>query len=84
MTSDHYLQKDTFGLRVPTLPIRWYGILTFIFLIARVILISLSSLLKVDKLFNPLTLLVGPCLVAVVVYKSTIPVDEGGYHLPWW
>ncbi|KAF9041715.1 putative polysaccharide synthase [Hymenopellis radicata] len=38
----------------------------------------------VDKLFNPLTLLVGPCLVAYVVYKSTIPVDDGGYHLPWW
>jgi cellulose synthase/poly-beta-1,6-N-acetylglucosamine synthase-like glycosyltransferase len=38
----------------------------------------------VDKLFNPLTLLVGPCLVAYLVYKSTLPVDKGGYHLPWW
>lgn len=35
-------------------------------------------------MFNPLTLLVGPCLVAYLVYKSTIPVLEGGYHLPWW
>jgi hypothetical protein len=38
----------------------------------------------VDKLFNPLTLLVGPCLVSYLMYKSTIPVTEGGYHLPWW
>ncbi|KAI8992885.1 nucleotide-diphospho-sugar transferase [Trametes punicea] len=38
----------------------------------------------VDKLFNPFTLLVGPVLVAYVVYKSTIPVQDGGYHLPWW
>ena len=37
-----------------------------------------------DKLINPFTLLVGPCLVAYVVYKTTIPVDQGGYHLPWW
>jgi len=38
----------------------------------------------VDKLFNPLTLLVGPCLVAVLLWKSTKPIDQGGYHLPWW
>jgi len=38
----------------------------------------------VDKLFNPLTLLAGPCLVAYLMYKSSIPVDQGGYHLPWW
>jgi cellulose synthase/poly-beta-1,6-N-acetylglucosamine synthase-like glycosyltransferase len=38
----------------------------------------------VDKLFNPFTLLLGPCLVAVVVYKSTKPVENGGFHLPWW
>jgi len=38
----------------------------------------------VDKLFNPLTLLVGPCLVCVLLWKSTKPVDQGGYHLPWW
>jgi hypothetical protein len=38
----------------------------------------------VDKLFNPFTLLVGPVLVAIVVYKSTKPVDKGGFHLPWW
>jgi hypothetical protein len=38
----------------------------------------------VDKLINPLTLLVGPCLVMYVVYKSTIPIERGGYHLPWW
>lgn len=39
---------------------------------------------QVDKLFNPFTLLVGPCLVAYIVYKTTIPVADGGYHLPWW
>ena len=39
---------------------------------------------KVDKLFNPLTLLVGPTLVSYLMYKSTIPVEQGGYHLPWW
>ncbi|KIK69474.1 glycosyltransferase family 2 protein [Collybiopsis luxurians FD-317 M1] len=38
----------------------------------------------VDKLFNPFTLLAGPCLVAYLVYKSTIPTESGGYHLPWW
>jgi hypothetical protein len=38
----------------------------------------------VDKLFNPLTLLVGPCLVAYLMFKSTLPVAAGGYHLPWW
>jgi cellulose synthase/poly-beta-1,6-N-acetylglucosamine synthase-like glycosyltransferase len=38
----------------------------------------------VDKLFNPFTLLVGPVLVAIVIYKSTIPVEKGGFHLPWW
>lgn len=39
---------------------------------------------QVDKIFNPFTLLVGPCLVAYIVYKTTIPVEDGGYHLPWW
>jgi len=38
----------------------------------------------VDKLFNPLTLLVGPCLVSYLMYKSSIPIEKGGYHLPWW
>lgn len=38
----------------------------------------------VDKLYNPFTLLVGPCLVSYLLYKSTKPVTEGGYHLPWW
>jgi len=38
----------------------------------------------VDKLFNPFTLLVGPVLVSILIWKSTIPIDEGGYHLPWW
>lgn len=38
----------------------------------------------VDKLFNPFTLLVGPCLVAYLVWKSTVSVEDGGYHLPWW
>jgi hypothetical protein len=35
-------------------------------------------------LFNPFTLLVGPVLVAIIVYKSTKPVSNGGFHLPWW
>jgi hypothetical protein len=35
-------------------------------------------------LFNPFTLLAGPALVGYVVYKSTIPSDAGGFHLPWW
>ncbi|THH12786.1 hypothetical protein EW146_g7373 [Bondarzewia mesenterica] len=34
--------------------------------------------------FNPFTLLAGPGLVAYIVYKSTIPTDQGGFHLPWW
>ncbi|KAF9062743.1 hypothetical protein BDP27DRAFT_1385085 [Rhodocollybia butyracea] len=38
----------------------------------------------VDKLFNPFTLLAGLCLVASLVYKSTLPSEHGGYHLPWW
>ncbi|KAG1751333.1 glycosyltransferase family 2 protein [Suillus paluster] len=38
----------------------------------------------VDKLFNPFTLLVGPCLVGYLIWKSTISVEDGGYHLPWW
>ncbi|KAJ6591768.1 glycosyltransferase family 2 protein [Mycena vulgaris] len=38
----------------------------------------------VDKLFNPFTLLLGPVFVARLIAKSTIPVAEGGYHLPWW
>ncbi|KAF9062746.1 hypothetical protein BDP27DRAFT_1385088 [Rhodocollybia butyracea] len=37
----------------------------------------------VDKLFNPFTLLAGLCLVASLVYKSTLPSEHGGYHLPW-
>lgn len=45
---------------------------------------SVPSSSQVDKLFNPFTLLAGPCLVAVLVWKSTKPVDQGGYHLPWW
>lgn len=45
---------------------------------------ELTGFLQIDKLFNPLTLLVGPCLVSYLMYKSTIPVDRGGYHLPWW
>ena len=44
----------------------------------------LTILLQVDKLFNPLTLLVGPCLVSYLMYKSTIGGAQGGYHLPWW
>jgi hypothetical protein len=42
------------------------------------------SFIQVDKLFNPFTLLVGPCLVVVLMSKSTKPIDQGGYHLPWW
>ena len=41
-------------------------------------------MLQVDKLYNPFTLLVGPCFVAYIIYKTTIPVEDGGYHLPWW
>jgi hypothetical protein len=38
----------------------------------------------IDKFINPLTLLVGPVLVAILIAKSFKPVDEGGYHLPAW
>ncbi|EEB95505.1 hypothetical protein MPER_05515, partial [Moniliophthora perniciosa FA553] len=38
----------------------------------------------VDKLFNPFTLLAGPCLVGYLIFKSTKSVQDGGYHLPWW
>ncbi|KDQ21878.1 glycosyltransferase family 2 protein [Botryobasidium botryosum FD-172 SS1] len=38
----------------------------------------------VDKLFNPLSLLVGPCLVMYLCAKSTRDSHDGGYHLPWW
>jgi len=38
----------------------------------------------VDKLINPFTLLAGPVLVVYVMYKGTIPVLQGGYHLPPW
>jgi len=37
----------------------------------------------VDKLFNPFTLLLGPVFVARLMVQSTIPVSQGGYHLPW-
>ncbi|KAJ6541270.1 hypothetical protein B0H10DRAFT_1757825, partial [Mycena sp. CBHHK59/15] len=30
------------------------------------------------------TLLIGPVFVARLMVQSTIPVSEGGYHLPWW
>jgi hypothetical protein len=39
---------------------------------------------QVDKLFNPFTLLIGPVFVIRLMVKSTIPVEQGGYHLPWW
>lgn len=38
----------------------------------------------VDKFINPLTLLVGPCLVLYLIVKSTKEVENGGYHLPAW
>jgi hypothetical protein len=38
----------------------------------------------IDKFINPLTLLVGPALVSYLIYKSTLHVDDGGYHLPAW
>jgi len=38
----------------------------------------------VDKLFNPFTLLVGPCLVAYLCFKSTRGAQSDGYHLPVW
>lgn len=39
---------------------------------------------QVDKLFNPFTLLLGPVFVSILIYKTTIPVAQGGFHLPWW
>jgi cellulose synthase/poly-beta-1,6-N-acetylglucosamine synthase-like glycosyltransferase len=53
-------------------------------LILRIFACALTQPKQVDKLYNPFTLLVGPILVSYLVYKSTIPVDKGGYHLPWW
>jgi len=38
----------------------------------------------VDKLFNPLTLLVGPCLVIYLCFQSTKATNDGGFRLPWW
>lgn len=38
----------------------------------------------IDKLLNPYTLLVGPCLVIYLCFQSTKAVKDGGYHLPWW
>ncbi|KAH9919480.1 glycosyltransferase family 2 protein [Epithele typhae] len=38
----------------------------------------------VDKLINPLTLLAGPVFVFYILYRSFIPVENGGFHLPWW
>jgi len=38
----------------------------------------------IDKFINPLTLLVGPALVSYLIYKSTLKIDDGGYHLPAW
>ncbi|KAK0541638.1 hypothetical protein OC845_006961 [Tilletia horrida] len=38
----------------------------------------------VDKFLNPITLLVGPCLVIYLCIKSTRAVEDGGYHLPAW
>ncbi|PWN38098.1 polysaccharide synthase [Meira miltonrushii] len=37
-----------------------------------------------DKFINPLTLLVGPCLVIYLCTKSGKAAKEGGYHLPVW
>ncbi|KAJ9104452.1 hypothetical protein QFC21_001947 [Naganishia friedmannii] len=36
----------------------------------------------IDKFINPLTLLVGPCLVMYLLVKSTRNEANGGYHLP--
>lgn len=60
-------------------PTQWY-----VFALEIVHFIYEVSVSQVDKLFNPFTLLAGPALVCYVIYKSTIPVDQGGYHLPWW
>lgn len=38
----------------------------------------------VDKFINPITLLIGPCLVMYLIVKSTKEVENGGYHLPAW
>jgi hypothetical protein len=40
--------------------------------------------LQVDKLFNPLTLMVGPCLVIYLCFKSTKGARSDGFHLPAW
>lgn len=37
-----------------------------------------------DKFINPLTLLVGPCLVIYLCTKSGKSSRDGGYHLPIW
>ncbi|KAL7416986.1 glycosyltransferase family 2 protein [Mrakia frigida] len=38
----------------------------------------------IDKFINPLTLLLGPCLVFYLLAKSQKDRDNGGYHLPAW
>lgn len=38
----------------------------------------------VDKLFNPFTLLVGPCLVIYLCFKSSKGATADGFHLPAW
>ncbi|GJJ06405.1 hypothetical protein Clacol_000596 [Clathrus columnatus] len=38
----------------------------------------------VDKLFNPLTLLVGPCLIIYLCFKSAKGSGSDGFHLPAW
>ncbi|KAL0069994.1 hypothetical protein AAF712_002891 [Marasmius tenuissimus] len=54
------------------------------YLLRHSLLYMLVGLQHVDKLFNPFTLLAGPILVIYLISKSTKPVTEGGYHLPWW
>ncbi|KAF7309651.1 hypothetical protein MIND_00336200 [Mycena indigotica] len=53
-------------------------------LISAPLTLTYTSYPQVDKLFNPFTLLIGPVFVARLMVQSTIPVSEGGYHLPWW
>jgi hypothetical protein len=38
----------------------------------------------IDRFINPFTLLAGPALVCVLLWKSTRAVEDGGYHLPAW
>ncbi len=69
-----------FGLVIHTAHTPWYVFCKLPWDLAMVDMLRA----QVDKLFNPFTLLVGPTLVAIIVWKSTKSVENGGFHLPWW